>query len=184
MRKVPSQRKALSLYNKFLQENNLHGPEDEGFDEEGQRVNEGTHTELLSDTIEQLEFLDVDTSQSNEMLLVFRKRPWTQWFIGSVILALGSLMWYYLTSKIYDETGFLFMQYRAQRIEEVRWWHYATAGTVVLLGAVFILSGRTQVIQVDLNNRVVSKLENQVACFGQSTRFQHDLRTVEGVKGF
>lgn len=84
--------------------------------------------------------MNVDVKNTNEKVLTFKKWPCTQWVVGLIVFSMGVLMLYYLAVGMHDPAGFAFMRYHQNR--SAHWWHYLTAVILLVLGLIFVYSGK------------------------------------------
>lgn len=129
-----------------------------------------------------MKFLNINLKKTSDHMLVFQKWPWTQWFVGLVVFIFGSTMMYYLLVGHFHKEGFLFLHYDPKRNQHFRWWHYVTAIGIMLLGVLFVCSGKVRILEFNKISNYIRKVKISVFCKRQEEVF--DLHMVKGVKGF
>jgi len=87
---------------------------------------------------------------------------------------------YYLAVGMHNPDGFMFMRYNAKR--QAKWWHYLTALILLVLGLVFVYSGKIQTVEINKYTQKITKTNKSVFCNIKEQSWE--IQNIEGVRAF
>ena len=101
---------------------------------------------------------DIDHNRSDKEVLIFKKMPYTQWGIGLLVFTFGTIFLFYLAEGHTRKEGFMGMQYKETRNQDIKWYHFLTSILIIFLGLLFIFFSKIRIVEFDKFEGVVRKI--------------------------